>query len=235
MARENPRLRFAVDALTTAAVLATCALLIWQNWPKPTRPAISIPSEPMTLEGVARKGSPEAPLVVIEFSDFQCPYCRRFADETLPNLQKDYISTGRVQFAFRHLPIEQIHSHARGAAAASICAGEQDRFWEMHDVLFANPKALDLPSIQGYGTKLGLDGMSFQRCLADPLVQRRIAFDMDQAKALRITGTPAFLIGRALPGGKAQVMRALPGAVSGRPFKKSSRMSFTAALLGCCF
>ena len=79
---------------------------------------------------------------MLEFSDFECPYCGKFSTEVLPTLQKQYIETGRLLFAFRNLPLK-IHPHAEAAAFAASCAGEQQKFWPFHDLLFANPKALE--------------------------------------------------------------------------------------------
>jgi protein-disulfide isomerase len=84
------------------------------------------------------KGNPNAKLTLIEFSDYQCPFCRRHAENTLPSLDKEYIATGKVRYVFHDFPLEAIHPQAFKAAEAAHCAGEQQKYWEMHGRLFAN-------------------------------------------------------------------------------------------------
>src|SRR2546425_3089506 len=86
-------------------------------------------------------GRADAPVTLVEFSDFQCPFCGRFFATTLPALKKDYIDTGKLRYVFRDFPLDQLHPHARMAAAAAHCAGEQGKYWDMHDVLFQNQRA----------------------------------------------------------------------------------------------
>lgn len=109
------------------------------------RPAPPLPAQPLSISDAVVKGSERAKVVLIAFSDFECPYCSRFAKDTLPVLDEKYVRTGRVRVAFRHLPIESIHPTAFKAAEASECAREQGRFWEMHDRLFDQFKQLSQP------------------------------------------------------------------------------------------
>ena len=110
------------------------------------------------------KGSGAAPLTMIEFSDYQCPFCARHAQQTLPEIDRDYIATGKVRYVFRDLPLP-IHPEAPKAAEAAHCAGDQGKYWEMHDWLFANQGALGAEKLVEYGTALGLDAASYKACL----------------------------------------------------------------------
>jgi hypothetical protein len=149
-----------VDYSTTAVILATCVFLVWANSNKIWPPGASVPTAPQSLEGAALKGDPKAPVVIIEYSDYQCPFCAKSERETLPELDQKYIGTGQVQLAFRHHPLSRLHPFATQAAEAAVCAGRLGKFWEMHAALFADPKQLDWASCwraqeQSGWTKIG--------------------------------------------------------------------------------
>ena len=110
-------------------------------------------------------GTPEAPLTLIEFSDYQCPFCRRFAETTLPALKRDYIETGKLRYVFRDFPLDRLHPHARKAAEAAHCAGDQGQYWAMHDLLFQHQQALQVERLKGYARQLGLNARAFEACL----------------------------------------------------------------------
>src|SRR3990172_2263809 len=146
------RWRSLLDLLVALAMLAAAASLVFLAWRKPITetarsPArasgnVAIPKEPVSLEGVPTRGASTASVVIILFSDFQCPYCGRFAREVLPEISKSYLDTGRVLLGFWHFPLA-IHPKAPKAAEAAECAGVQTQFWPMHDRLFAEPVRLD--------------------------------------------------------------------------------------------
>ena len=146
------------------------------------------------------KGDPDAPLVMIEFSDFQCPFCGRFYEQTLPLIERDYIDTGKVRLVYRDMPLE-IHPQAPPAHIAAECAGEQGKFWEYHDLLFdrqaawsgLDPAGLD-EALAAYAGELGLDE-SFGECTRSPEAKREMEMDYAHARSIGLTGTPSFLIG----------------------------------------
>ena len=146
------------------------------------------------------KGDPDAPITIVEFSDFQCPFCGRFYEQTLPLVERDYIETGKARLVFRDMPLD-IHPQAPPAHIAAECADEQGRFWEYHDVLFdrqgewsrLSGAALD-GALAGYAAGLGLDD-SFAECVRSPEAEREMRLDYEQALAMGLTGTPTFLIG----------------------------------------
>ena len=175
------------------------------------RPEPPLPTEPLSLDGVTTKGDPSAAVVIVEFSEFQCPYCGKFAKETLPSLEASYILPGRVQFAFRHLPLEKIHSNAFSAAEAVECAGRQGQFWKMHDLLFVSPKQLSQSDIVGRARTLNLDSETFGKCLGGE-VSAKVRADMAAGMKLGVTGTPTFFIGRLEKPGSVRVSQRISGA-----------------------
>jgi protein-disulfide isomerase len=159
--------------------------------PKPIRVAVE------GRDGAAVKGPAEAKLVIVEFSDFQCPFCRR----VLPDLYKLLEAYSKdVKLVFRHFPLDAIHPQARLAAEAAECAGTKGRFWEYHDHLFAQSD-LSLPRLKELAKGLNLDVAAFEQCLNDEAVKARVAQDVEAGTRAGVTGTPTFFInGRPLVG-----------------------------------
>jgi len=145
-------------------------------------------------------GRPDAPVTLLEFSDYQCPFCRQFFLATLPALKRDYIDTGKVRYVFRDYPLDQIHPQARKAAEAAHCAGDQGKYWEMHDLLFQNQRGLALPQLSEYARAVGLDGATFDACLASDKYVERVSKGLDDGQAAGIQGTPGFVVARTEPG-----------------------------------
>jgi len=136
-------------------------------------------------------GPEDAAVTIVEFSDFQCPYCRR-ATPVLTEIRERYPEQVRV--VYRHLPLDQIHPRARAAALASECAHDQGAFWEYHDVLFENPQALSDADLRGYAEELGLEPEPFAECLASRRHEEKVSADVAAAREIGITGTPAFVV-----------------------------------------
>jgi protein-disulfide isomerase len=172
----------------------------------------------LQLAGAATKGRADAPLVILEFSDFECPFCGRFSRGIYFQIQREYVDTGKVRYVYRHLPIERIHPNAMKAAEAAQCALAQGKFWEMHDRLFANQKALALPNLIAYAQVLGLNPTTFQQCLAGQTTAR-VRQDLAEGLKAGITGTPAFFIGTVTKEGKLKVLHKLIGAKPYATFK----------------
>jgi protein-disulfide isomerase len=163
----------------------------------------------VSLEGARTEGDPRAPVVLIEWSDYQCPFCARAETTLMPRVRESYIQTGQVQRALFHHPLVQIHKSAEKAAEAAECAGQQDMFWQMHKSLFEDQAHLELADLQRRGRRLALDEGKFQGCLdADaPAIRQQAA----EAEAFSLRGTPAFLVGRRLPDGRVKVLAAFAG------------------------
>jgi protein-disulfide isomerase len=145
-------------------------------------------------------GRADAPLTMLEFTDYQCPFCRRFQAETWPLLKKNYIDTGKLRFIVRDLPLE-FHSAARPAAEAAHCAAEQGKFWEMHHALLSGDDPLAAGGIERRAKALGLDTERLHTCMKANRYESAIARNIAAADALNIHGTPSFVIGRMANGG----------------------------------
>jgi protein-disulfide isomerase len=124
-----------------------------------------------------------------------------------------YVKAGKVQVVFRHLPLDRIHPLAHKAAEAAECAGQQGRFWEMHDLLFRGRDKLDPPSLRVHAATVGLDMSRFVQCLDNGEMAARVRRDADEARKLQISGTPTFLLGTLAPGDRAKVVRRLSGGM----------------------
>ena len=152
-------------------------------------------------EGAPARGPEDAPVTLTEFSDFECPYCRRFFD-TLKQLKADY--EGQLRVVYRQYPLETTHPNAFKAAEASLCAREQGKFWEMHDLLFAEQDQLDVEALKEKARRLGLEQETFDTCLDSGRHAAEIQRDIEAGNRLGITGTPFVLInGVQAPGGAA--------------------------------
>jgi protein-disulfide isomerase len=166
------------------------------------------------------KGNAEAPITLIEFSDYQCPFCARHARDTLAEIDKRYVSTGKVRYVFRNFPIEGIHPLAFRAHEAAACAAEQGKFWEMHTRLFANPKALGAEELPKHAEGLGLEMTRFRSCFDSRRLSMRVRQDIAEGRALGVSGTPMFFIGVTQPeDGKVKVLRMLRGAQDFEAFR----------------
>jgi protein-disulfide isomerase len=171
------------------------------------------PAFDIAIAGAASVGRPDAKLVVVEFSDFQCPFCGRYIRESYRALHKEYVETGKIRYVFRNYPLERLHPLALRAAEAADCAHAQGKFWEMHDHLFANQQALSEPDLVKAGQSLGLDMAAYQQCLAaQATLPARIRKDQDEGARASISGTPTFFVGTLTKDGKVHVLRRLVGA-----------------------
>lgn len=151
------------------------------------------------LGDVAYLGEETAPVTLIEFSDYQCPFCRRHATTVMPQLTKNYIDTGKLRFVMREYPIANLHPRAEAAAVAVLCAGDQGQYWGMHDALFANQKANKDEDFKSMAESLGLDTAAFDTCLASDKFDPQIKADLAEGQKLGISGTPSFVVGLTDP------------------------------------
>ena len=142
-------------------------------------------------EGYPSLGPADAKITIVEFSDFQCPYCRRFHDETYRALLDAY--PGQIRFVYRNLPLTSIHPNAMPAAIASLCANDQNAYWDYHEKLFGS-ETLDEATYVQYATDLGLDVDTFKACLTSGSHEAFIQQDMDFSLGLGVQSTPTFFI-----------------------------------------
>ena len=141
-------------------------------------------------------GQPDAPVTLVEFSDYQCTFCGRFFKQTFAALKTDYIDTGKLRYVFRDFPLDTMHSQARKAAEAAHCAGAQGHYWEMHDILFNNQNALQVDNLKAFARELGLDTDAFNVCLDQGTYAEAVNQHRAAGAQAGITGTPGFFIGK---------------------------------------
>ena len=141
------------------------------------------------------KGSASGKVIIIEFSDYQCPFCQS-AEATISQILSNYPND--VKIYYRNFPLVQLHPNAINASMAAECSNEQGKFWEMHDKLFANQKNLDVPSLKEYAKDLGLDSAKFNNCLDSNKYKDQIVKDYNDGIAAGVQGTPDFFINGVL-------------------------------------
>jgi protein-disulfide isomerase len=149
----------------------------------------------LSLEGTPALGDENARVVIVEYGDYECPSCGQHAAQVLPQIVNDYVSAGKIRYFFKDAPIEAIHPHAFKAAEAAHCAGEQGKYWEMHDRLFKNQQALDVKQMPAHALALGLDVPKFQQCLDSGTYAAQIRKDLRDAIQYGARGTPTFFVG----------------------------------------
>lgn len=178
-------------------------------------PVVRIPDLAIGADPVL--GVAAAPVTIVEFLDYQCPYCQGFAKDTFPLLKANYVDTGKVRYVARDFPLAK-HGRARPAAIAAACAGEQGRYWEMREALLADAGRLDEADILRHAGRLGLERDRFDACRLEPRHQARLDADVAAAQALGVSGTPSFLVGASR--GEVAQGRILQGDESYADFEK---------------
>lgn len=167
--------------------------------PTPTTPeariAVSTGNSPV-------EGNSNAPVTMIEFSDFQCPFCEKFYSQTLSQITQNYIDSGKVKLVFKNMPLENLHPNAKSAAMAAECANEQGKFWDYHNKLFANQNSwANLASVNAtstfkqYASQIGLDTTNFNSCVDSGKYADKVNKDSQDGASYGATGTPTFFIG----------------------------------------
>jgi len=183
--------------------------------PTPVIPVVPF----LSVAGLPVEGPSNAKVVMVEFTDFECQYCGEFARSTYPKIYDNYIKYGKIRYIYHGMPLS-IHPHAVQAAEAAQCAGDQGKFWEMHDSLFANQGALEERDFLGRAQALGLDVNKFSQCmLADKYAAGLKAVEAEWEKK-GITGTPAFLIGTMQADGTVKVDYSIGGATTYDVYQK---------------
>ena len=183
--------------------------------PEPQNVVLSVKDDPF-------KGDKNAKITLVEFSDYQCPFCVRHFRDTLPQLEREYISGGKVKYVFRNFPIESIHPQAFKAAEAANCAGEQGKYWEMHDRLFANQNALGLKDLPNHAKALILEMPKFQECLDSGKHAAKIRKDLADGQKAGVQGTPSFFVALTEPNdGMVKAVRIIRGAQPYAAFKQA--------------
>lgn len=173
--------------------------------PSPALPPPSAPVPVVDMKALVDDdpilGDKNAPVTIIEFSDYQCPFCGRFFSQTLPQIKEKYINTGKARLVYRDFPLDSIHQEATPAAIAANCAGEQGKYFEFHDKIFENQAALGTENYKKWAAELELDTKKFNECVDTQKYASEVRKDFSDGAAVGVQGTPAFFIdGRLISG-----------------------------------
>jgi len=210
----------------TLGIVAVSAVVLWNFFSgshaanaagaaaRPSAKVLKLPSAPVEVTGLPRQGSPTAPVAMIVFSDFECPFCSKFATQTLPQIRSEFVQKGSVQLLFWDLPLESIHKSALSYAVSAACASTSGKFWEMHDRLFTKP-APQRETLAAIAGEVGVDAAKFKQC-EDSDIAKTISEHAKRATSLGVDGTPTFYIGKPAAEGRVAVTAVLSGA---RPFE----------------
>lgn len=169
--------------------------------------AVSIDGE---IYASPRLGSEQAKFAMIEFSDYQCPYCMRYSRQVFPTIKERYVDTGELQYIVRNFPLS-FHSKAKGAGVAASCAANQSKFWEMNEGLINNARKLGNELYLKLSADIGLNQKTFQECLSDPKSLQHVNNDIDYGASIGVNGTPRFFIGR-IEGNKLVNVKSVSGS-----------------------
>jgi protein-disulfide isomerase len=183
--------------------------------PTPSAPAPAVKAD--VAEGRYPMGEANAPVVIVGFTDYECPFCGRHFTQTEGQIVSEYVKTGKVRYSARHFPLS-FHPNAQKASEAVECAGQQGKFWEMHETVFENQQAISIADLKGYAKTVGVDTAKFDKCLDNGETAAIVQKDQQDGQAAGVSGTPSFYInGKQLVGAqpfsafKAEIDAALQG------------------------
>jgi len=191
-------------------------------WPRTaTLTALSLllvlPAQARTLDvsDDPSRGSDDAPLVLVEFSDLQCGACQGFVHKTLPTLQKEYVDTGKLRLVWVDNPLD-VHLKAFDAAVGAECAARQDAFWGYHDAIYTYMNA-ERDALVVYADGLDLDLAAFEACLDDKEAKKAVRHDVRMARSMRLNSTPSFALAKPREDGKLEVLEVIRGGAPPLP------------------
>ena len=199
------------------ALLKALATRNVRKSPPPFKPA------DIAIDGSPVLGNADAPVTIVEFTDYQCPYCRRHANGAFAQIKKDYVETGKVRYVVRQFPLKAIHPKAVKASEASLCAGDQDQYWEMHHRIFNKTKSFSQEEWVRHAEALSLDMDTFNDCLKSGQKTPKVEQDLKEGTALGMRGTPGFFFGRTDPNdpNKFKAVEFIRGAFGFPKFKQA--------------
>lgn len=163
--------------------------------PAPAAPDNSNPVD-VDFSGAPVLGKESAKVAIVEFTDYQCPFCKRLFDDAFPQIKKEYIDTGKIKYIVRDFPLYSIHPQAAKAAEAASCAKDENKFWEYHDKLFTSQQALQIEDLKRYAGELGLNQAAFDTCLDSNKYTDKVKKDQTDGEKLGVRGTPASFVGK---------------------------------------
>lgn len=219
------RIKSVLDVLSTLIVIATAGALLWRLASPPQRPPGQRPpietvkdlsltfAEPSHVRGTGE-------VVLVEFADYECPFCARHAQMTGPLIKKQFVDSGIIRELFINFPLP-IHPKAQKAGEAAECAANQGKFWDMHDALFAESTALDVGDLTRRAEHIGLERTTFSKCLDQNETAAVIRRDVKEGRRLAVDATPAFFVGLARQDGTIDLRKRINGAAPFEEFAKA--------------
>lgn len=231
MSRTTPTATL-LDRLASLAVIAAASVVVWNGVFRSAPGAAAaetfvIPTDTVPIAEAPALGDPRADVVVIEYSDFECPFCQRFAAEIQPVLRDEFVDSGQVQWTFKHLPLESIHPRALEASIAAECADAQGLFWPMHDWLLAHGAAVDLDAVTDPDGPVGASRDPLASCL-EAADREEVDRNIAEAKSLGIRSTPTFLVG-VRDGDGVRIVDHVPGARPVEDFRAAIESALSAS------
>lgn len=214
MTKKKDTIEISKDTLKNVVIgvlVIVVAIFLFGGFGSDSAPTIAVgqPSAPAAVAKIDMKslidddpfkGSDDAPVVIVEFSDYECPFCTRFYSQTLGQIESEYIDKGLVKFVYRDFPLG-FHQNAQKAAEAANCAGKQDKYFEMHDLMFEDGVTGGVESFKIFAQTLGLNTNAFNKCLDSGETADEVKKDMADGQAAGVRGTPAFFINGELISG----------------------------------
>lgn len=213
------RAKAVLETLSTVLVAVAASALIWTVFFEEQSPSTGAASPAVEdikdvisaayLDNVSGSG----PLAIIEFTDFQCPFCARHAREIMPAIKREIVDSGMARYAVVNFPLN-IHPQAIPAAEAAECAADDGKYWEMHDLLFERQGTLATADYAAYAKELGLNPALFAKCLSSDAKLAKVEADKALAARLQVRGTPGFFLGRMRADGGVDLLRRINGSAS---------------------
>ena len=213
--------------------LAEIKKLLQNQGTKPSQPAAFKPQD-VSIKGAPFLGDADAKLTLVEFTDYQCPFCKRHFNAVLPQIKKDYVDTGKLKYVMRQFPLVRIHPRATKASEAALCAGDQGKYWEVHDRIFRDQRKLSDEDLLGHAEAEGLEGAQFKDCLSSGKYTQRVKTDAEEGAKAGVKGTPSFFLGLTDPSSpdKIRATQFIRGAQAFRSFKTAIDKILTASKAG---
>jgi len=216
-------LRTVLDVASTVLVIAVAGVLLWRIYNPAPAPGSRAQVEEVTgvtlSADMVRHVRGKGPVALVAFSDYQCPFCAKHVHENGPSIKSKLLDSGTVREVFLNFPLP-MHLFAQKAGEAAECAAEQGRFWDMHEAIFADAKALGIDNLTRHAEQLKLDVAKFTKCIDSGKTAAAVERDLAEGKRLAVNATPAFFIGLVQPDGGITVRKRINGAAPFQEFEK---------------
>lgn len=209
------RWRTVFEVVTTLVMIAMAVVLVWQNRVRATKPpsaalAAKLPDKPVSISSLTTIGPDTARVAVIEYTDFQCPFCSSAATDVVSVIKDEYVKTGQARLSLKNFP-QPFHQFAAGAAEAALCAGVQGKFWEMHDLLFRNQSDLRDGQLRTLASRAGVQLQQYDACKGSRMMKKAVDADTADAVRVGVSGTPTFFFGYLVGSNSVQVTDVILG------------------------